>query len=702
MKKILALLILLAVPAFAQVTMEEVGTLSDKLDKASDLFRSYKFDKSVETLNSLIATLEDWEKNGSLQESDEALFKKALEIRAVSFFHLGKEQNAREDFARLIKMDPDLNPEITSSSKILRYFNTVRDSMAGSLTLATTPPDADVTIDGKTFSGNRTIRLLEGLHLLKASSMGYNSFTKEIQVQAGKPIQETVSLKPNARKVYFFLKPQGAKLFVDGKLAGSADVPASSRDEWAQYVSGSGYDPAAVFAIEALYLPPGDHKVEVVAPCFATRKFNIPVSLDAVDNKPGFIKPIELQKETLTLRIDSHPRNAVVEIDGTRYGATPLEIKDFCSGNHLVRVFKEGQGEYSQKIDLRGLPSFELKAKLRPTLLWLGAARDQEVPQETGATFEGSMRSSLQDIPSFNLAFSREENPFLPDTFFTRGVSASDQQAMVRDLCKKYRSEGVLVSKLSSEGEKVIVSLRLYVPGIEGFDETRSLLIDAKDLSFIVKKFDPRKETILSNSVFHDDGGEGVLVLRSDDCPLSLSPGDRITGIDGAAVKSSGEVSKILNEPGKTRTVEYLRGPESRTIEFADTPNVFLYQGPDAGCRKQWLLFNQEILSSEDDLTLAVSKLSLASIEIGLGRFDRALELTDGLSLPDPAGCLVPTQKYLKAVALFNSGRRDAAKAELVLLRDNYRDSRLGNDGKILLLPLVEDLLGMIEPGERR
>ena len=231
MRKIAALLLLIFVPLAAQVTMEEVGALSDQMDKASDAFRSYKFEKSIDILNSLIATLDEWDKNGSLQESDEALCKKALEIRGVSYFHLGKDQNSKEDFTRLIRMDPDLNPEITSSSKIMRYYNTIRDSMAGSLVLLVSPPDASVTIDGKPYPGNRTIRLLEGLHVLKASAMGYNTFSKEIQVQAGKSVQETVNLRPNARRVYFFIKPGGAKLFVDGKFAGSADIPASRKAE---------------------------------------------------------------------------------------------------------------------------------------------------------------------------------------------------------------------------------------------------------------------------------------------------------------------------------------------------------------------------------------------------------------------------------------------------------------------------------------
>lgn len=697
MRKIAALLLLSVLPLAAQVTMEEVGALSDQLDKASDAFRSYKFDKSVEILNSLIATLDEWEKSGSLQESDEALYKKALEIRGVSYFHLGKDQNSKEDFARLIRMDPDLNPEITSSSKIMRYYNTIRDSMAGSLILLTSPSDASVTIDGKSFSGNRTIRLLEGLHILKASAMGYNTFSREIQVQAGKSVQETVSLRPNARRVYFFIKPGGAKLFVDGKFAGSADTPASGRAEWAQYVSGTGCDPAGYFAIEALYLPPGDHRIEIAAPCYATRKFTIPVALDAVGNKPGYIKPIELARETLNFRIISHPGSASVEIDGTNLGTTPLELKNFCSGSHLVRVFKKGQGEYSRNIELKGTAPFDLKVMLRPTLLWLGSTRDQEVPPETFGAFEAAVRTALPDISSFNLVFSREENPFLPDTFFTRGVSQTEQLALAKEMCAKYQAEGVLVAKLNSEGDKVTVALRLYVPGIDGFDETKSLLIDARDPSFLVKKFDSRKEAVPRSPVLYDDGAGGLLVLRAGGCGPSLVPGDRVMSINGSQVQSAEEASELLNTADAPVTVMFRRGPDSMTAEIGFSPRVFLFRGSDHGCRKQWLLCNQEILSSEDALSLAASKLSLSSVEIALGRNDRALELIGSARTDGDASCLDPTRRYLKAVALFHLGDTSAAKAELYGLSNREGDPRLGIDGNVLLAPLAEDLLKMTE-----
>jgi hypothetical protein len=687
------LLMLLAIPVLAQVVMEEVGTISDQIEKAGDSFKVYKFDKTVEILNGIISTLEEWEKNGSLQESDEALYKKALELRAVSYFHLGKDQNSKEDFTKLIRLDPDYNVEITSSTKILRLYNTIKDGMAGALILEIYPSDADLSIDGKSYSGNKTARLLEGLHVLKASSMGYNSFSKEIQVFAGKSVSETITLKPNARKVYFFIKPQGAKLFVDGRLAGSADVPAAKKEDWAAYVRDNDLNPASFFAIEALYLPPGDHKVEIVAPCHAVRKFSLPVALDAVDNKPGYIKPIELEKETLLLRIDSYPKNAAVEIDGEKYGTTPLEIKSFCSGEHIFKVYKEGQGEYDQRMEFKGVSSYELTAKLRPTLLWAGLTKDQEVAVETYESFRNALISALPRIPSFNLVISREENPFLPDTFYTKGVSPAEQQKTVRELCAKYKTEGLLVSKLTSEGEKVTVSFRLYVQGFDGYDETSTLLLDAKDPSFIFKKFDPQKDDAGSPLGLYNDGGKGVLVLRSASCPQTIFPGDRIISAGGGESSAPDEIIKAVESGGEDLALLIQRGPETKSVNLKKMQRTSFFQGSGTGYRKLWLLYNQEVLSSENESSMAVSKLNLASVEISLGRNEQALEILSGLSFSGDTGCLSPTCKYLKAVVLLNLNRTSEAKTELTDLKNNFKDSYLGNDGRILLLPLVEDLL---------
>jgi hypothetical protein len=152
----------------------------------------------------------------------------------------------------------------------------------------------------------------------------------------------------------------------------------------------------------------------------------------------------------------------------------------------------------------------------------------------------------------------------------------------------------------------------------------------------------------------------------------------------------------MVDSTEKPILITYQRGPEIKTSEVKNLPKIVLYHGPQAGYHKLWLIYNQEILSAEDDSSIAVSKLNLASVEISLGRNDRALELLNGLALSGDTDCLVPTMKYLRAVALLHKGQKQAAKDELTYLKNSYKDSYLGNDGIILLLPLVEDLLNQL------
>lgn len=697
MKKLILTVTLMTFHLFGQVVMEEVGVLSEELQKAGNNFKNYKFEKCLENLNKLLPTLEEWEKGGRLQESDELLYKKALELRAVSYYHLGKEQNSRDDFMKLIKLDPNYNLEATSSTKILRVFNSTRDGICGTLLLDVEPEDAEVEIDGKIYNirFNDILKLMEGIHIIKISQAGYDSYSKEIQISAGESISEIVGLKPNARKVHFFLTPQGAKLFIDGHFAGSADLPADNKDEWNLYVSKSGFDPSRFFVIEALYLSPGNHVVEVIAPCHAGKKFSLPISLDAVKNSPGYVKPIELQKETLSLKINSCPKNAVVEIDGQKAGLTPLEIKDFCSGEHLFRIYKEGQGEYRQRHEFRGIDSYELEAKLRPTLLWAGVTKDQDVSADSLELFDEGIKANLPKIRSFNVTFSEELNPFLPETFYTKGVSDKEQEKVIKSLCSKYKTEGLLVAKLFYEGEKVMVSLRLFVPGIAGFDEIASPGLDFKDPTFLLKKLD--LETNRSTDiVFHDDGGQGLQVLRAGSCPVSLKAGDRVLKIGNSEPLDNKSALAAIEEGGGNQVITVQKGIEITALNLEKMQQASFFKTDPFGNHKEWLIFNQEIISSEDEMSLSISKLNLARVEINLGRHAEALEILKELSFPERLSCLVPTQKYLTALSLLNSGNIIGAKEELKLLTVN-KDAYLGTDGRILLYPLVSDLLNQME-----
>ncbi len=692
---ILLILFLSSVNFLCQISIEEIGVFSEQIERASDLFRCYKFEKVVETLTPLISNFQLEEKEGRLQERDEHIYKKSLELRAVSFFHLGKENFAKEDFISLIKLDPNYILESTASTKIMRFYNSLRENLCGILNLDVSPSESIVTIDSKNYVSKSSIYLLEGLHILKVEMTGYDLFTKEINIVSGQTVVQSVKLKPNSRKVYFFIKPQGAKLFIDEKFAGSADLKASLKEELANYVSSSGFNPSDFYVVESLYLPPGKHKIEISSPCHSSKIFSLPVSLDLENNKPGYIKPIELPEETLTLTIESYPSNAIIEIDGTKMGQTPLKIDNFCSGEHFVKIYKENQGEFRKRYEFKGTKEYSINAKLRPTLLWIGIAYDQEIPLETVSLLSDSFKKALSRIEAFNITFSEEPNPLLSDLFYTKGVSESEKNKNVSDLCRKYRCDGVLVAKCYLEGDKQIVSLRLYIPDIEGCDEVSSLLVEALNPNFTLKRFDVNEEnTTFGLSVIFHDKSKSIYVASSSDCDSKIKVGDRILSVNGKNIFSLDDFFSALKQNEKSSKLTIQRGPNKFDIDLKRAPLISLLPGEEQLPRRNYLLSRQATISSENEIEKNIANINLSISELSLGRSERALSVLEKISLKDGDECLSPTVQYLKGIALLRLNKTEEAKIIFEELKSTLSpNSYLGNDSNIYLLPLVEDLL---------
>ena len=99
-------------------------------------------------------------------------------------------------------------------------------------------------------------------------------------VEVGTSMAISLKLVPNARTIYFFVQPDGTQLLVDGRAVGRADRTAASQDDWAKFARENGVDPARVYVIPALHLPPGDHRVALVCPCHRKREFALTVVLD--------------------------------------------------------------------------------------------------------------------------------------------------------------------------------------------------------------------------------------------------------------------------------------------------------------------------------------------------------------------------------------------------------------------------------------
>jgi tetratricopeptide (TPR) repeat protein len=692
--------IIFCISSFCQIEIEEVGVINEEFDKAMDFFKNYKFEKCYQKINPIVESFKSSEDAGKLQSNDESLYKRSLELRGVSLFMLGKETEAKEDFSKIIKLDPNHNLEITGSTKITRFYNSIRDSLCGILNISIEPEEATLTVDSKAFNHKMPIHLLEGLHIVKVELLGYDSFSKEIRINPSETVSESVKLKPNSRKVYFFIKPKGAKLIIDDKFFQTADINSSEKLDWASYVASYNLDPKEYFVAESLYLPQGNHKIKVTLPCFEEKVFTLPITLDFENNKPGYIKPIALSKETVLLEVESYPSNAKVEIDGSLYGMTPLKLRDFCSGEHSVRIYKENQGEYRGKIELRNVKDYLLRVKLRPTLLYVGITSDQETLNDATGVFGLSLKQKLQNISSFNVKFSEEQNPLLPDLFFTKGVNEAEQRKTVKSLCQKYNCEGIIVAKTFIKGENKIASLRLFVPEFDGFDETTSLFIDNSDPSFLLNNFDKIKEEEKFVISVTDSEERGVILLCFDPSNRDLQKGDKILKVNGVSVSNESEFIKQLGGGKERVTLSVERGSLSKDVELKKSKIIKLFLSKDEGLRKRFLLDRQSFLSSENNEEKITSEINLGISLIYLDDYKQALSFFEKIDLDEGNLFLSNSVKYLKSLCLYKEGNLEEAKKLLSEIASDKSNPYLGNTNEVLISPLVSNLYSRID--ERR
>lgn len=701
---LLAALVMAALCAPAQVVVEEVGALQDACAKARADLQGYRFQQALQALDPVVTTLSAWEAAGRLQPGDEVLLQNALEMRAAAAYNLGKVDQARTDFEHLVRLRPEFVLTIAPSAKVQKLFEEVRGQLTGAVSLQVDPADAQVSVDGRPLQGALPpqLPLLKGLHLVRASRAGYDPVEQEVVVEAGAAKPLLLKLVPNARTIYFFVRPQGAALTMDGKVVGRAETRADSRPEWVGFLTENGYAPAEWWAIQALNLPPGDHRVELDSPCHARRRFLLPVVLDKESNLPGLIKPLGLERRTTTLAVTSRPSGAEVLLDGKPVGTAPLELPDVCIGEHDLLVRKEGVGEYRTRIAIPDEARYVAEANLRPTLVWAGLTRDQETTPPQRAAADASLAEALKAAATFNAVAPADPSPLLPDTFFAPGVPEEQVAGTVSDLCRAHGAQALLAARIEREGEGFRVVFRLLLPGVPGADAFAATAADAAAAGRTLAAVDAPLEVVPREFLLARDGGAGLLVVQAPAAPDAPKPGDRLLSVDNAPAGAPEEVARALQ--GRERVhLKFSRGGLEKYWLYAPQPlpPVVAYGGPAFGYRRQWLQCRQESLSGGESPRATAGRLGAAFAALNLGRPADALEVLAGVpAAPGPAfaGALAPASAdYARALALLRLGRTEEARAALQRAAQDSA-AALDPEGTCPVKPLATELLGQLPP----
>ena len=193
-----------------------------------------------------------------------------------------------------------------------------------SVVIESKPTKAEIYIDGNN-SGVTPVTIdsvKTGEHLVEVKLDGYETWSKQINVDTKRKTSLTAELTPKYGSISLSSEPTKAKIFLDGIEVGT--TPASLRS-----------------------VPHGDHLVEVKMDGYSVLEKNVNI-------EPGkeIVLTAKLQVNTGSVNIKSQPDNAKIYLDGKSVGTTPESIASMNPGIYEIKVEMENYDVWTETVNV--------------------------------------------------------------------------------------------------------------------------------------------------------------------------------------------------------------------------------------------------------------------------------------------------------------------------------------------------------------
>jgi diacylglycerol kinase family enzyme len=204
-----------------------------------------------------------------------------------------------------------------------KVLTAVLQMKTGSISVKSKPAKARIFLDGKEVGTTPDIleSVASGPHVVEVRKNGYDVCSKTVEVETDKKKSLTLELQINTGSISIKSEPANARIFLDGKEAGTT--------------------PDTLRAVA-----PGRHEVEV-------RKDRYEVWRECVDVKIGEENTLTsvLQIKTGSIMIDSEPSNAKIYLDGKEVGTTPETVADLKPGKHTLEIKKDRYEVWRESVE---------------------------------------------------------------------------------------------------------------------------------------------------------------------------------------------------------------------------------------------------------------------------------------------------------------------------------------------------------------
>jgi hypothetical protein len=193
-----------------------------------------------------------------------------------------------------------------------------------------------VFVDGEPLGETPLLEIIAaGRHDIVVSRDGFADWSKRIVLEPDSTAVVTAELKRLAPALEVRVDVADAVVYVDGKEVGTGAVVM--------------VDPVAA----------GTHRVDVKSPAYGNWSGNVNLS-------DGRVTPVKvsLRGSLGAIQVSSTPPGALVTVDGSEAGVTPINVEPVKSGSHGIRLSLDGHADFFQAVVVDPGKKVEVKASL--------------------------------------------------------------------------------------------------------------------------------------------------------------------------------------------------------------------------------------------------------------------------------------------------------------------------------------------------
>ncbi len=643
-----------------------------------------------------------------------AAYKSSLEYRARARWQQGDSRGAREDLALLIREDTSWEVQ---APELLEPFRELQEQLTGWLEVRSSPPGAQVLVDGKYVGDTNLdppVRLLAGTKMLQLILNCYQPLIREqFRVEPGRvnpfpAIGESVELERIAATYKVATQPSDVQVWADGEpIARTSGIIPPHLGVRMQ----TPFDRTKVSDVLEFCLTPGSHLLEFSKDCYQTSR----APTEELELRSYDAKLFGLKESRGTIAISGASRGARVFLDAVHRGDVrpdgTFAIDGVCSGNRVLEI-KHDWGKCKSDVAVSAGQILDAVCPLRPNIMFLGVKADAGVRLKLLKGIETKLLEKIRNQDRYYIVSTEELggplNPSVQDLLLREPSTVQNERLreLGEEIGEKYEVQALLAASVPRQDLVKDIEVRLLAVGSASPDLIPINYIQGLP-DFVARLTEPL--SLFGTRIGIDvvdtlSGGETPVVLyvhrESPAAAAGIAPGDKLAKADGETLKNAHQLFRIIQQknPGDSLDLEVLRRGASfhrgvklgRTpLEVPTTAEGFLYNKAIVQLRHQALL---------EPEVAPLAKLNLALSFMGLGDCVTALtEYLGELELPGKLGLSAGTVNYYRGLCYSRLSNTQTEAVEFFKLAMGFPDATLESDDGPLVAPLAEQWLSLIQ-----